>query len=377
MSEPTPTPTPKPGPGNLIHGRAAAIGGIVLLVVAVIGVTAGALIANAGDNSSSSSSVPKSAVTAAACSSIAVTDAVQPTVVTIFVRNGSSGGSGSGETIRDDGYILTNDHVIASAAGGGTVSVLFSDGETEPAKIVGQSEQLDLAVLKVDAKEKLPTIPFGTSENLRVGQAVVALGAPLGLDGTVTAGIVSALGRDVPVPNSSGGTAILPGAIQTDASINPGNSGGALVDCNGRLVGINTSIATVPNSAGQAGGGSVGIGFAIPIDLASHVADQLIDTGKFTLPYLGVSTAPAVVDGFDAPAGLFVQGVSPGSPADTAGLKSGDVITAVDGETTTGPDSIFLAIVSKNAGDQITIDYIRDGEKATANVTLGSQPPSQ
>ncbi len=370
MSEPA--PAHREGPN---HSRTIVISGIVIIVVAVIAAVIGALIANSDDNNTSSaSSAPRVGANAPACSSIAVTNEVQPTVVTIFVRNGSSGGSGSGETIRDNGYILTNDHVIASAAGGGTVSVLFSDGETEAAKIVGQSELLDLAVLKVEPKEKLPVISFGTSENLRVGQAVVALGAPLGLDGTVTAGIVSALGRDVPVPNSSGGTAILPGAIQTDAAINPGNSGGALVDCNGKLVGINTSIATVPNAAGQAGGGSVGIGFAIPIDLASQVADQLIATGKFTPPYLGISTAPAVTEGFDAPAGLFVQAVSPGSPADVAGIKVGDVITAVDGQATVGPDSLFLAIVSKKPGDQITIDYLRDGEKATANVTLGSQP---
>ncbi len=278
-------------------GRRIALVVVAGIVVALVAGSLGALIAHASDSSSgSASSSPARAATVSSCPGITVADAVLPSVVTLFVRNGSTGagGSGSGETIRADGYILTNDHVIASAANGGAVQVLFSDGHQLPATIVGQSELLDLAVVKVKPDGSLPTIAIGDSERLRVGQAVVALGAPLGLDGTVTAGIVSALGRDVPVPNSSGGTAILPGAVQTDAAINPGNSGGALVDCNGRLVGINTSIATVPNAEGQASGGSSGIGFAIPVDLATQVADQLIAKGHFTVPYFGVSTAPAV-----------------------------------------------------------------------------------
>jgi putative serine protease PepD len=356
--------------------RTFVIGAAVIIVISVVAGLVGGLIAHASDDSSGSgSSSGSSAVAnAPACPGISIADAVLPTVVTLFVRNGSSGGSGSGETIRDDGYILTNDHVISSAAGGGMIQVLFSNGESKPATIVGQSELLDLAVIKVTPDEKLPTIPIGVSESLKVGQAVVALGAPLGLDGTVTAGIVSALGRDVPVPNSSGGTAILPGAVQTDAAINPGNSGGALVDCQGKLIGINTSIATVPNANGEASGGSAGIGFAIPVDLAMQVADQLIAHGQFTPPYFGASTAPAVAEPAGGQRGLFVQAVAPGGPAEAAGLKVGDVITAIDGQPTVGPDSIFLITVGKKAGDQVSVDYVRDGNKSQTNVTLAAQP---
>jgi putative serine protease PepD len=351
--------------------------GVVILVALLAGV-AGGLIAHASDGSSdSASSSPAGTAAAASCPGISVADEVLPSVVTLFVRNGGASGSGSGETIRADGYILTNDHVIASAAKGGTVQVLFSDGHQLPATIVGQSELLDLAVVKVKPDSDLPAISIGDSERLQVGQAVVALGAPLGLDGTVTAGIVSALGRDVPVPNSSGGTAILPGAVQTDAAINPGNSGGALVDCNGKLVGINTSIATVPNSEGQASGGSSGIGFAIPVDLAKQVADQLIAKGRFVAPYFGASTAPitpAVAEKFDIPGGLFVQAVAPGGPAAAAGLQVGDVITSVAGRPTTGPDSIFLVTVAKSPGDEVPVEYVRDGTRMSTNVTLGTQP---
>jgi putative serine protease PepD len=382
MTEPAPTPAAEPTRGPAQRRRpdqkTFVVGAAVILVICVVAGLVGGLIAHASDDSSgsgaSSGSGSGSVVNASACPGISVADSVLPSVVTLFVRNGATGGSGSGETIRDDGYILTNDHVISSAAGGGTIQVLFSDGQTKPATIVGQSELLDLAVIKVTPDEKLPTIAIGQSESLRVGQAVVALGAPLGLDGTVTAGIVSALGRDVPVPNSSGGTAILPGAVQTDAAINPGNSGGALVDCKGRLIGINTSIATVPNANGDASGGSAGIGFAIPVDLATQVADQLIAHGRFTPPYFGVSTAPAVTQDFDSQQGLFVQAVSPGGPAAAAGLKVGDVITAVDGRPTTGPDSIFLITIDKKAGDQVSVDYVRDGNKSQTNVTLAAQP---
>jgi putative serine protease PepD len=222
----------------------------------------------------------------------------------------------------------------------------------------------------------LPTIEIGRSEPLRVGQPVVAHGAPLGLTGTVTSGIVSALGRDVPVP-ADDGTAILAGAIQTDAAINPGNSGGALVDCAGRLVGINTAIATVPNANGEPGGGSVGIGFAIPVDLATRVADELISHGSFNPPYVGATVTPippSVAERFGVADGLFVQTVTPAGPADRAGLRAGDVITAVDGKQTSGPDSLFLVTLTKHAGDQVTIDYVRDGRAAQTQLTLAVQP---
>jgi putative serine protease PepD len=311
------------------------------------------------------------------CPAERVADTVLPSVVTIKVISSAGAGSnGSGEVIRDNGYILTNDHVISSGIGGGSVAVLFTGGQTKPATVIGRSIRLDLAVLKVQPPRRLPTIEIGRSAPLRVGQPVVALGAPLGLTGTVTSGIVSALGRDVPVP-ADGGTAILAGAVQTDAAINPGNSGGALVDCGGRLVGINTAIATVPNASGEAGGGSVGIGFAIPVDLAMRVADELISHGTFNPPYAGVTVTPippSIAERLGVPDGLFVQTVTPRGPADVAGLRAGDVITAVDGRETSGPDSLFVVTLTKHPGDRITIDYVRDGRAARTELTLAAAP---
>jgi putative serine protease PepD len=314
----------------------------------------------------------------ASCAATSVADTVLPSVVTITVQSGSGGGgNGSGEIIRRGGYILTNNHVISPAVGGGHVDIVFTSGQTERATLVGRTPELDLAVLKVADTHGLPVIATGDAAALRVGQPVVALGAPLGLSGTVTSGIVSALGRDVPVPSDNGTTATLPGAIQTDAPINPGNSGGALVDCGSRLVGINTAIATVPNAAGQAGGGSVGIGFAIPVDLALQVSDQLIASGTFTPPYLGASTEPlppSVADQSGLPGGLFVQAVDPHGPAAAAGLRTGDVITKVDGQETTAPDSLLLHTLRRAPGDRIRIDYVRDGQKRSTTATLATAP---
>ena len=310
------------------------------------------------------------------CPAQNVADAVLPSVVTIKVTAASGAGNGSGEVIRGNGYILTNDHVISAGAAGGTIDVLFTSGQTKRATIVGRAARLDLAVLKVEPPRGLPTIEIGRSEPLRVGQPVVALGAPLGLSGTVTGGIVSALGRDVPVP-ADNGTAILAGAIQTDAAINPGNSGGALVDCAGRLVGVNTAIATVPNASGEPGGGSVGIGFAIPVDLATRVADELISHGTFNPPYVGATVTPippAIAERFGVPDGLFVQTITPAGPADMAGLRVGDVITAVDNEHATGPDDLFLVTLTKKVGDRVAIDYVRDGRAGRTERPLAARP---
>lgn len=340
--------------------------------IAVVGGVIGGLIVHF-----TSDSGPASASNETRCPGVSVADAVLPSVVTLSVSNGGDRGSGSGEVIRAGGYILTNDHVISLAANGGAINVLFSNGHTQPATLVGRSVALDLAVIKVNSTDNVPVIKIGSSEKLRVGQPVVALGAPLGLDGSVTSGIVSALGRDVNVPAAGGQTARLPGAIQTDASINPGNSGGALVDCSGHLVGVNTAIATVPNAAGQAGGGSVGIGFAIPVDLANAVTDQLINTGRFVPPATGLTTVPipqSVADRLDVQEGLYVQAVTPGGPAAQAGLQPGDVITSVNGRSTTTPDSLLLVTLDRRVGDKLTITYVRDGRTAQTTLTLAAEP---
>ena len=354
MSEPEPR---RPSRGLLIAG-----GVVVLLVVGVIGGLIGR--ASAGGDSGGGGT----------CSATTIADDVLPSVVTVLVSNGNTAGNGSGEVIRDGGYVLTNDHVISPAGASGTVEALFSGGQTAAATVVGRAPRVDLAVLKVDPPGGTPLIGIGKSSTLRVGQPVVALGAPLGLSGTVTAGIVSALGRDVPVPADNGVTAILPGAVQTDAAINPGNSGGALVDCAGDLIGVNTAIATVPNAAGEGGGGSVGIGFAIPVDVAMVVADQLIANGSYTPPSMGVESVPvsaAVAEQFGVPAGMYLRVVEPGGPADKAGLKEGDIVTAIEGRPMNSPESLFLATVGKKPGDQIKVQYSRGGTAGTATVTLG------
>ncbi|MBO0889687.1 MAG: trypsin-like peptidase domain-containing protein, partial [Acidothermales bacterium] len=260
-------------PGGRRPRRGVLVGSavVVAVVIALIGGVVGGVIVRATDGSNDHSTSLANASGDTRCPGVAVADKVLPSVVTITVRQSGAqggGGSGSGEIIRGGGYILTNDHVIASGADGGHIDVVFATGRTEPATVVGRSTEFDLAVLRVQSTGDFPVITLGRSEPLRVGQPVVALGAPLGLQGTVTSGIVSALGRDVSVPAAGGQTARLPGSIQTDAAINPGNSGGALVDCGGRLVGINTAGATVPNPAGGSSSGSIGIGFAIPVDLA-------------------------------------------------------------------------------------------------------------
>ena len=273
-----------------------------------------------------------------------VANDVLPSVVTINVTSpDGGGGNGSGEVIKSDGYILTNNHVISAAVGGGSVSVVFSDGATVPATITGRDPQTDLAVLRVEPLHDLRVIAIGSSDAVRVGQPVVSLGAPLGLSGTVTSGIVSALDRTIHVPGDNGGQALLVSAIQTDPAINPGNSGGALVNCEGQLVGVPTAGATVPGPSGQPGtsgstGGSIGLGFAIPVDFAMSIAQEIIETGTVTHANFGLQTVPippsaAAQAGTNG--GLFVAGVQPGGPAAAAGLQVGDVITSVDGHPAT------------------------------------------
>ena len=307
------------------------------------------------------------------CDSAGVADQVLPSVVTIAVAGERGTSNGSGEIITDDGYILTNNHVIADAASGAKLTVRFSDGHALPATLTGRDPKTDLAVIKVTDDEPLPVIDTGDSGSLVVGQPVVALGAPLGLSSTVTAGIVSALGRTVPVPSDDDRNAVLAGAIQTDASINPGNSGGALVDCRGRLIGINTAIATVPGSGGQASTGSVGIGFAVPESLALPIAHELIAHGQVAHPSAGLTVVPippAAAAAFGVSDGLFVQSIVAGGPAQQAGLRVGDVITSVNGHAASNIDVLTAIQVTSTAGDEVKVEYLRNGASHTTTVTL-------
>ncbi len=303
--------------------------------------------------------------------------AVLPSVVSISVRTGTGGDTGTGVIIRSDGYILTNNHVISAAAGGGgTISVQLNNSRTSPASIVGRDPKSDLAVIKVQGVSGLSAARLGSSANLVVGDPVVAIGSPLGLNQTVTSGIISA--KDRPVTTDRDAQSVID-AIQTDAAINPGNSGGPLVNARGEVVGINSAIATLGGGGGQSG--SIGLGFAIPIDQARSIAEEIIRTGRATHPILGVSATTldesraaslpgakpgALVSSSNGPA------VVPGGPADRAGIRAGDIIVAIDGHRVTGVDELVVETRKHRIGDTVTVTYLRDGKELTARLTLAS-----
>ena len=297
---------------------------------------------------------------------------VLPAVVSIEVRSSAGSGTGSGVVIDRAGYVLTNNHVISAAAAnrGSNLRALFSDQSAAEARVVGRDPKSDLAVLKVD-KPGLTVAALGDSSKIAVGDPVIAIGSPLGLAGTVTSGIVSALNRPVRLGGGGGGsgsdTNAVINAIQTDAPINPGNSGGALVDGAGAVVGINSAIATL--SSGQGQSGSIGVGFAIPINEARDIAQQLIRTGKVQHATLGV-TAKSVTDG--ARDGALVERVLPGSAAAKAGIRAGDVITRVAGRLVAGADDLVVQVRSRKVGEKVELTYVRSSRTATATVTLQS-----
>ena len=342
----------------------------------LVPVAASAALAGCSSGSSSSNG-NASASSAVGCPVTSVANHVLPSVVTIAATGAAGAGTGSGEVIRSDGYILTNNHVIAIAADGGKVEVTFSDGTSVPATIVGRDVLTDLAVLKVAQSDNLKVIGLGSSDSVQVGQPVIAIGAPLGLSGTVTSGIVSAMDRTVEVPAEDDRSALLVSALQTDAAINPGNSGGALVNCSGDLVGVPTAGATVPNPAGGSSAGSVGLGFAIPVNIAKTISDELISTGRVSHSYFGVQTLPIPADAAaqaGLKGGLFVAGVVAGGPAAKAGLQQGDVITEINGQTATTNVQLQELTLTKQAGDTVAIGFVRDGKTGKATVTLGTQP---
>ncbi|MBD3941134.1 trypsin-like peptidase domain-containing protein [Microbacterium sp. NEAU-LLC] len=310
------------------------------------------------------------------CDAVRVASAGLPSIVTIHASSARGSGSGSGAVLTADGLIVTNDHVLTPALPSGAVRVTLMDGEILRAEIVGRDPQTDLAVLRVERDGALQPLAFAPSDELDIGQPVVALGAPLGLSNTVTAGIVSALGRSVTLPTSEG-TTVITGMVQTDAAINPGNSGGALVDCDGRLVGINTAISTVPNSEGVGGVGSVGIGFAVPADTVRAITDELIDNGRVDHPSFGMTTATlsaAAAAQFGVPPGVVVTGTVPGGSADVAGLQAGDLITRLDGHASPTEVTVARVAVTAAAGDEVEVEFVRDGRQQRTTVTLQPNP---
>lgn len=277
-------------------------------------------------------------------------------------------GLGSGVIITNDGYILTNNHVIDKAS---SLKVELSDGRTFSGKAVGADPQTDVAVVKITSSN-LPTLSFANSDGARVGDLCFAIGNPFGQDHTVTMGIVSAKGRAL-----ERGT-YLQNFIQTDAAINPGNSGGALINARGELIGMNTAILSGGSSFGGEGG-NIGIGFAVPSNLARQVADQLMKSGKVSRGYMGVSLGnitpeSAPLFGLKDAKGATVGDVTPGAPGAKAGLQSGDVITAIDGKKVDGSDDLTMDVISHKPGDTVTLDVVRNGNPMKVKVTLGQRP---
>jgi putative serine protease PepD len=359
-----------------------------LMLVSATGGAAVALAADDDGGASAGSSLDTTPVTADRAadepdeplSQAAAT--VLPSVVSITFESGAGSGSGSGVILSEDGQILTNNHVVAQAADGGSLSVTFSDGTTADAEIVGRDPATDLAVIQAQDVSGLTPATLGSSDDLNVGDTVLAIGSPLGLDGSVTSGIVSALDRAItlqgeesqspfgggPGGSSGAGTTAVIDAIQTDAAINPGNSGGALVDTSGAVVGINTAIASLAQGT-TSQGGNIGVGFAIPIDTARDIAQQLVEEGSVTHAYLGVSVADT-----DDGAGALVAAVEEGQPAAEAGLQEGDVITRIGDTDVTDSADLTASVRANSPGDTVEVTYTRDGEEHTAEITLGELP---
>ncbi|HEX4362823.1 MAG TPA: trypsin-like peptidase domain-containing protein [Pseudonocardia sp.] len=359
---------------ELLFGRRVKPTALALLaVVALLIGAVGGLIGKWASDASSALTEPGATIAATSPGkerppgSVAdIAARVVPAVVSIEIRIGDQGGTGSGVVLDKDGHILTNNHVVSPAVGvpGSQIKVIFHDNTQVPAEVVGRDPKTDLAVIKVNVPN--PTVAqIGSSANLAVGDGVIAIGSPLGLAGTVTDGIVSALHRPERLNGEGSDTDAVIDAIQTDAAINPGNSGGPLVDSTGAVVGINAAISTF----GQGEGGSIGLGFAIPIDYARQIAEQLIRVGSVKHADLGVN-AKSVTD--DTSDGAQVQNVRPASAAAAAGIVEGDVIVKLGDRRIGSANELQVAQQEHSIGEQVQIQLIRQGRPLVITATLHS-----
>ncbi|MFE0651640.1 S1C family serine protease [Streptomyces sp. NPDC059534] len=381
---PVPPAAPAPAGRRRTGGVVAAVL-VAALVAGGIGGGIGYWAAERGDDNGFSSTTVTSGEAPASFKRepgtvAAVAAKALPSVVTIQAKSGGAegeGGTGTGFVYDQEGHIVTNNHVVASAADGGTLSVTFSDGKTYDAQVVGRAEGYDVAVLKLtNAPKGLTPLPLGDSDKVAVGDSTIAIGAPFGLSNTVTTGIISAKNRPVASGDGSGGSNSYMSALQTDASINPGNSGGPLLDASGAVIGINSAIQSTGSGFGQSQAGSIGLGFAIPVNQARNVAQQLIKTGKPVYPVIG-----ATVNMNDKGTGATIatQGaggtapVTPNGPAAQAGLKAGDVITGFGGHQIDSGPTLISEIWTHKPGDSVKVTYERDGKTAIATVTLGER----
>ena len=379
FQQPSPQPAHQPTqrePRRRRTGLAAAVVATSLLVGGGAGLGGAAAwdamndepASSARADSPSTSTVANQTQPPAADGSVeSVAQNVLPSVVKIDVTGQEGTASGSGIILTEDGTILTNNHVVEMAENGGTLTVSFDDGTSADAEILGTDPLTDTAVIQASGVSGLTPATIGKSANLGVGEGVVAIGSPFGLDATVTSGIVSALDRPVNVGSDDEGNSTTYPAIQTDAAINPGNSGGPLVDMTGAVVGINSSIRTAASQSayGSEQSGSIGLGFAIPIDEVMPIVDQMAAGETPTHARLGIRVG-------DDEAGAKIVEVTDGSTAAEAGIEVGDIITAIDGQRITGGDSLVATIRSYRPGDTVTVTWQRGGESQDAQVTLDS-----
>jgi putative serine protease PepD len=350
-------------------GKAISLRSAIVLAL-VVGVTAGAFGASSSGSlfGYSTRIVRSNSTIERPANSVAgIAKRVLPSVVSIEAKDADGGATGSGFVIASDGYILTNNHVIASAVTtGGSITVRLQDGTSYDASVIGRDASYDLAVLRV-ANHTLTALQFGDSEKVAVGDSVMAIGSPLGLQGTVTLGIISAKNRAVTAGESAANNSFI-NALQTDAAINPGNSGGPLVDATGAVIGVNSAIATLGSSY-SAQSGSIGLGFAIPINQARKTAEQLIKTGKAIYPIIGVSVDMSV-SGKGALISTKSTAILAGGPAAKAGLKPGDLITSLGDRVITSPEELIVAVRSHDVGDSVLVKYTRAGKSYQATLIL-------
>ncbi|GBE64690.1 serine protease [Mycobacterium sp. MFM001] len=383
---PSPSAAPLSAPEKRSRAGLLAVGALAIAVVSAgIGGAAASVVVHSTHPTSAmpgsrlpgapAPSMPAANVPSGSVEQVAAK--VVPSVVMLETDLGRQSEEGSGIILSSDGLILTNNHVVAAAAkaehdnappdAGPKTTVTFSDGRTATFSVVGADPTTDIAVVKVQGVSGLAPISLGTSANLVVGQPVIAVGSPLGLEGTVTTGIVSALNRPVSTTGDTGNQNTVLDAIQTDAAINPGNSGGALTNMNGDLIGVNSAIATLGGDSTDSQSGSIGLGFAIPIDQAKRIADELISSGTASHASLGVQ-----VTSDKSAHGAKVVQVVPGGAAAAAGLPNGVVVTKVNDRTINSADGLVAAVRSRAPGDKITLTYLDpSGDTRTVQVTLG------
>lgn len=372
----------KPGAPRARLGGARVTGILVLaLLVGLVGGFAGDRLSGATSDGETSARLPVATGDAEAASgfdrpegSLAATAAeVLPSVVSFEVTGSDdSRSSGSGFVLREDGYVLTNDHVVAAGTGGGEVVVVLADGSEHEGDVVGRTSDYDLAVVKIDV-DGLTPLTLGDSDGVVVGDEVLAVGAPLGLDSTVTSGIVSALHR--PVQAGDQATTAFIDAIQTDAAINPGNSGGPLVNAAGEVIGINSAIAQPPGAMQATG--SIGLGFAIPANQVRTTAEQLIESGRATYPVIGVLLDTSYTGEGVKVAEEAQQGTSPvtdDGPADVAGIQPGDIILEIDGRPVAQSDELIVAIRASQPGDAVTLRVRSGDDERDVRLVLQASP---